>query len=297
MHHSSTLTMRKLVYFSTLFALPHVALSVLPFGITCPKFLASVLPPSVHCSLCEQTAKLDGIVSDCACGYDTVNAATVSYFHPLLEKLQKTSFFRHFKVHLDTKCKFWDDGGHMCFAEGCMVKTCEADEIPAPWLKDDEEHKVDKAISTQEEEEQDNPFGCEQDFLNKIHAVLRDTDDDMGTWSETEDDRDVWIEQDETADMVYVDLLKNPEKFTGYVGQSTWKIWKAIYEENCFEEAGQCIEKRVFYRLISGFQTSITTHVASTFYYPPTKAGGEGHWGPNTQMVNCKYVYIYVCTT
>lgn len=170
----------------------------------------------------------------------------------------------------------------MCFAEGCMVKTCEADEIPAPWL---EEEDLDSGSSDAVDQDS-NPFGCEQAFLKNIHEVLRDTDDDWGgEWKEDDDDSDVWIEQDENANMVYVDLLKNPEKFTGYVGQSTWKIWKAIYEENCFESDGQCIEKRVFYRLISGLQASITTHVASTFYYPPTKAGGEGHWGPNTQMV------------
>lgn len=98
---------------------------------------------------------------------------------------------------------------------------------------------------------------------------------------------------------VYVDLYDNPERFTGYAGASANKVWKAIYEENCFDvvpflppsrssEAGgsgyigtsllqdtsknvrslmgnlglaapkdpqdneQCLEKRVYYRLISG---------------------------------------------
>lgn len=102
----------------------------------------------------------------------------------------------------------------------------------------------------------------------------------------------------------YVDLLQNPERFTGYAGASSSRVWKAIYEENCFtpvpfidpatptSEGGAgfaslssvkgmpgltpgawgetekrlmgslagprdggdevCLEKRVFYRLISG---------------------------------------------
>lgn len=104
------------------------------------------------------------------------------------------------------------------------------------------------------------------------------------------------------ADGVYVDLLENPERFTGYAGDSSSRVWKAIYEENCFTSvpfidparstsdggsgyaplsslggglnAGSfgenekklfgslagprdggdevCLEKRVFYRLISG---------------------------------------------
>lgn len=33
---------------------------------------------------------------------------------------------------------------------------------------------------------------------------------------------------------VYVDLLQNPERFTGYAGPSSSRVWKAIYEENCF---------------------------------------------------------------
>ncbi len=66
---------------------------------------------------------------------------------------------------------------------------------------------------------------------------------------------------------VYVNLLKNPERFTGYSGESAERIWRAIYEENCFaflkdetlfkdslsgNHKDVCIEKQSFYRLISG---------------------------------------------
>jgi len=106
-------------------------------------------------------------------------------------------------------------------------------------------------------------------------------------------------EDSPSSDGVYVDLYENPERFTGYAGASANKVWKAIYEENCFDvvpfmapsrgqESGgagyvqnsllgdksrtvrslmgnlglaaprdtqdeeQCLEKRVYYRLISG---------------------------------------------
>lgn len=36
------------------------------------------------------------------------------------------------------------------------------------------------------------------------------------------------------AEGLYVDLLQNPERFTGYAGDSSSRVWKAIYEENCF---------------------------------------------------------------
>jgi ERO1-like protein beta len=79
----------------------------------------------------------------------------------------------------------------------------------------------------------------------------------------------------------YVDLSQNPERFTGYAGKAARSIWKAIYEENCFgvkpktvqaetysplalnpllqiaskeeqEPEGECLEKRVYYKIISG---------------------------------------------
>lgn len=74
----------------------------------------------------------------------------------------------------------------------------------------------------------------------------------------------------------YVNLLDNPESFTGYSGESATKVWRAIQEENCFSDggysgvatdnaSGQCLEKRVFYRLMSGMQASISTHIAKEY--------------------------------
>ena len=82
--------------------------------------------------------------------------------------------------------------------------------------------------------------------------------------------------------MNYVDLSKNPERFTGYSGTSAARIWNAIYDENCFvpttdsqadslptfvPPAEQCLEKRVFYRLISGLHSSISTHLCHDYSY------------------------------
>ena len=112
------------------------------------------------------------------------------------------------------------------------------------------------------------------------------------------DDFCVLDEDNPESEGVYVDLYENPERFTGYAGPSANKVWKAIYEENCFDvvpflppsraaESGgsgyvgssliqdksqgvrnlmgtlglaapsdpqdeMCLEKRVYYRVISG---------------------------------------------
>lgn len=60
---------------------------------------------------------------------------------------------------------------------------------------------------------------------------------------------------------VYINLVKNPEKFTGYSGKSARLVWKSIQEENCFGggDTETCFEKRVFYKLMSGLQSSIAT--------------------------------------
>ncbi|CAO3593530.1 unnamed protein product [Absidia cylindrospora] len=155
-------------------------------------------------------------------------------------------------------------------------------------------------------------------------------------------DQDFCVADDPTdKDVVYVNLLDNPERFTGYTGPSAANVWKAIYEENCFNivhkmaegcptcstppvalpaksssstpflsstTAGQlasipsnkaqlsallhdladtpddtdndevCLEKRVYYRLISGLHSSISIHICDEYFDRTT-----GKWGPNLE--------------
>uniref|UniRef100_A0A8C7FG55 ERO1-like protein alpha n=1 Tax=Oncorhynchus kisutch TaxID=8019 RepID=A0A8C7FG55_ONCKI len=83
---------------------------------------------------------------------------------------------------------------------------------------------------------------------------------------------------EESPDSQYVDLLLNPERFTGYKGHEAWQIWNSIYEENCFKPytvkrplnpmasySGQCVEKRAFFRLVSGLHSSINIHLSARY--------------------------------
>ncbi|PIO63365.1 SH2 domain protein, partial [Teladorsagia circumcincta] len=90
------------------------------------------------------------------------------------------------------------------------------------------------------------------------------------------------VDDEDSSDMHYVDLSKNPERYTGYKGDSAIRVWKSIYQENCFkpdmkfdknflmhpDNFGLCLEKRVFYRLISGFHSAITISIAAYNYKP-----------------------------
>lgn len=80
---------------------------------------------------------------------------------------------------------------------------------------------------------------------------------------------------------VYVNLLQNPERFTGYAGPSAQRVWRAIKEENCFGSGVEesCLEKRIFYRLMSGLQASISTHIARQYLHSDT-----GRWGINLPL-------------
>jgi ERO1-like protein beta len=101
----------------------------------------------------------------------------------------------------------------------------------------------------------------------------------------------------DVAEGDYIDLTLNPERFTGYAGPSAARVWRSIYEENCFglsEMAlmtsktskpvslpdtmldplrqddgtvaeGECLEKRVYYKIISGLHASISTHICNEY--------------------------------
>jgi hypothetical protein len=148
-------------------------------------------------------------------------------------------------------------------------------------------------------------------------------------------ERDYCIPEDEsgTPQGVYVSLVKNPERFTGYSGEHAHAVWREIYRENCFEMQSQdpheehgvaekglggsamsdleavmsgrtkglrvsgatlaqeynqlrldntCLEKRVFWRLISGMHTSISTHLCWDYLNQTT-----GKWvSPLTYVVS-----------
>lgn len=71
-------------------------------------------------------------------------------------------------------------------------------------------------------------------------------------------------------------ILTWPSLILGYKGESARRIWRSIYEENCFlKRSGSspfsfddvCYEERVFYRAISGLHSSINIHLCSSYHY------------------------------
>ena len=228
-----------------------------------------------------QTCDLDGFVGDCGCDFDTVNEATQQHFFPLLTDVVQRTFFRYFKVNLNKECPFWHEQ-MMCSIRDCAVLECEAHEVPPVWIERDGEGRPVREC-----------VGDSETAVSEIEKLLGTVDrkeakagvDPFAGWAEGDNAR-VWIEQEtEDQGMSYINLLRNPERFTGYAGPSARRVWQSIYE-NCFElspaelSAGEhCLEKRVFYRLIAGLQSSISTHLALDYYDKD-----KDRWCPNTAL-------------
>lgn len=180
---------------------------------------------------------------------DEVNAR----IRPLVLKLVQSPFFRYFKLDLDKQCKFWN-AQHFCATRNCAV-----DILPS---------------------EQYNWTNVPSELLpSKLGEIRRDSSTSDG--SETCEDLD-YCHIDDDHNCVFVDLTANPERFTGYGGAQSFEVWKAIYSENCFpntapmsisdpSEADHCVEKNLFYRVISGLHASVAVHLSNEYLNPVTE--------------------------
>eukprot|EP00158_Paraphelidium_tribonemae_P007589 Partr_v1_DN28293_c0_g1_i2_m75163 putative S. cerevisiae len=193
---------------------------------------------------------------------------------PVLSDLMQVEFFRYFKMDLNKHCPFWDEHG-MCHMEQCAVSPILEDDYVDQMWKDQDLGAI--------QYQRKSPFQEKCDFTDMDFCVR---DDELSS----------------TSGAVYIDLIENPEKFTGYMGDSANRIWHVIYEQNCFkfmfdshskaessllpiaarntlDADDVCVEKRAFFRVISGLHASISVHLCYDHLNKET-----GKWEPN---VNC----------
>ncbi|WFD32553.1 endoplasmic oxidoreductin-1 [Malassezia sp. CBS 17886] len=266
-----------------------------------------------------------GQIQDACTDYESVEALNDRHIFDKLDALCKTSYFRYFLVDLFRDCPFWVDDG-LCMNRACAVEKMNETDVPEEFRS----YRLSELAQSDDDEERAASEG--NPGVQFCHL----------------DDEDA------SPDAVYVDLLKNPERFTGYAGPSANRVWRAIYEENCFGgimyteppralsaggsgfvshrqlvgggKAGggggggggggvpstlahgskpqtgavklyglqtlidsvqgpadqgsteQCLEKRVFYRIISGLHASISIHICYDYLDPETK-----EWRPNLE--------------
>lgn len=148
--------------------------------------------------------------------------------------------------------------------------------------------------------------GCAEDYNDELSylnkSLTKEAQHGFERWADFDEQRDNFcILDDHENGAEYVDLLLNPEKYTGYRGPSAHRIWQNIYLENCFDEKAMktllshinkppyhlsnlCIEQRAFYRVISGLHTSINIHLCSNYLLSEPNSfvtSPNGVWGRN----------------
>ncbi|KAJ3022844.1 hypothetical protein HKX48_005045 [Thoreauomyces humboldtii] len=199
------------------------------------------------------------MIDDACCAFETVQNVNKK-LAPVLDQLVSTSFFRYWKTTLHKDCPFWQENP-LCILRDCSVIEAEEHEIPEHW----------KSASLSSVDEDASALGGSASpfsFLSlKTKCGYKDVDFCV-------------VEDEASNEGCYVDLIKNPERFTGYAGESPARIWGAIYKENCFgyentlasslgvhglATDNTCMEKRVFYKLISGLHSSISTHICDQY--------------------------------
>lgn len=237
---------------------------------------------------------------------------------PLLKSLTlQTDYFKYYRLNLfAVRCPFWGNDNGLCGNKACMVDTLEDSLLPEAW-KSSTLGKIRGLTAKQ-------PYRFEKMEKSPLGGALGSQTSERCVFEESNNsDRDYCIPEDESTEenIVYVSLVDNPERYTGYSGQSAHQVWRAIYRENCFDvphdfsdssrnisssaskleavmmhrnnwgtenndekrrnamiQESICLEKRVFYRIISGMHASISTHLCKEYLNKTT-----GLWEPNLQ--------------
>lgn len=169
---------------------------------------------------------------------DVLNNFNRHMLQPRIKSLLNIDYFRYVKVNLKRPCKLW------CNNDKCNMRDCQVKLPSDPYKCPVPDYEAElSTVNTDLPSDQ-------LDLLIKLFECY-DTDD---------------------PDTQYVDLLINPERFTGYSGETAHRVWRAIYEENCFIRKTRspfnselCYEERLFYEAISGLHSSINIHLCAEY--------------------------------
>ena len=266
--------------------------------------------------------KLEGHIDDCSCKVNTVDDFNNKKIYPRLKSLVSKDFFRYFQYQPNKKCKFWDSSSGKCSSSYCQVKQCATTDLPPGWHQEEaQEAQTINKYSEEANKEND----CDKDyevFQDQVDSTLSESiSNDLKSWRQHDEEETNFCDMEEIEgcqDCVHVDLTLNPERYTGYSGEASRRIWRTIYEENCFNAptsslttaktrpsfgaafghetvASLCLEKRAFFRAVSGLHASITIHLTANY---PTKkmpstpflSGSSSEvWGPNVEMFQARF--------
>ncbi|BFZ11697.1 hypothetical protein BsWGS_14736 [Bradybaena similaris] len=245
--------------------------------------------------------KLKGEVNDCSCKVETLDLFNNNKVYPRLKSLLARSYFRYFRVNLNKGCPFWTQENR-CSVRDCQVELCSEGEVPIKRKLEEHGHDTQKQKYLKDVNEnagESCPLETELSALDK--SISAEKESEFQTWRDHDEELPLYceIDDEQSSGAEYVDLSRNPERYTGYKGSSPHRIWKSIYEENCFKpdislqdspthygkdtdsETSMCLEKRVFFHLISGLHTSINIHLSDNYHFSAKAGVGASSWDHN----------------
>ena len=170
-----------------------------------------------------------------------------------LQKLKQTLFFKIFKINLDPECSVFHQE-MICRDTACQICECSNNEVPRVWKQ---------------------PSGIDENIVTTI-------DDPFNKWVEKFNvDTKQWLlkEDIDPKDGTYINLLKNPEGYTGYRGAH---IWNAIFKENCYSDSysSLCVEDKIFSNIFMGWLVNTNFQIGCNFRNRNT----------NDKYINISYV-------
>ena len=280
------------------------------------KTCAVVLAFPFTCRMADRPMQIEpsALVSDACVSFETLETLNNAVTPHLNDVTQNTDFFAYYRLNLYNRiCPYWGDENAMCGNIACAVSTLDDEKDVPPIWRAEELSKLQgpKARHPGRQQQKDRGKRPLQGTLGEDvdEDCVVEYDDEC-------DERDYCVPEDEsaTAKGDYVSLVDNPERFTGYAGKDSHAVWDAIYKENCFSKPSAalpspqegskdplnmfqaandlrsvlqsgsaeslfddtCLEKRVFYRLISGMHASISMHICHDYLDQQS-----GTWGPN----------------
>lgn len=228
----------------------------------------------------QGSCQLHGAVDECCnCTYQDVDRLNERHVHPVLSKLVKSAFFRFFKVNIYCDCPLWPEDS-MCAMHACSVCECDDNEVPRPWLADEAAGPASCAKALEPEcSTADCGLEMTEFRVNQtVDPAIRSKLLNLKGWRGINNPWMAPNEEAENEEYLYINLVVNPERYTGYKGEHAHRIWSAIYSQSCFSNIN-CTEKRVFYRLISGMHASISAHLSAEYLLDEER----NIWGPNLQ--------------
>ncbi|KAI6661964.1 ERO1-like protein beta [Oopsacas minuta] len=228
-------------------------------------------------------SQLSGPVEELCPSIELLHAFNIESFYGVITELVKRPYFRYYQTNLTRSCRFWTPS-EQCTMPDCQLECCEDTEVPAYQI-----HSL-----------------CSQDMpiynLGAINQTITPAKaEEISQWDLLSADicfeDQIGLLEDQLSS--FYDLQSNREQYTAYTGPDAHRVWKSIYKENCFLPPGMntsyklnriftesslaelCIEKRAFYRLISGLHASISLHLCEYYKYSCGAVYGKDEWRVN----------------